>query len=393
MSTDNSFLRFTKNNFALAKNGDNPPIATLKYDGFLQMLPTETWFQISNSATSISFVAGVTVELIDKCENVVQNITSKFFYEIFTDSNGIEQIAFEFGNIVSDYSTKPLYLRITDNTNLNKWYSNSFLLTSYRSELTARFDYWSDSTLNGIDYDVAPYKQSIRFSDFYYNDNVDEENSKQYTKYDGNLIAYRSVITDLDQYNISAMDSFSFRRFQRLCQSPFVYLNYTRVIKSEVSKEARLGDTNWFNASFTCNPQNETLTYIYQFYEPFNAVSRFVANNSIYTLTNFNTAISGGIYINFNKAPSVLPTFEYKLYKNNVLVLTASANTIATNKLTLDDLSSYTFANGDFALVVNSNTVYNSIEFWDGYAINQWNWTIINGEYDNNDYNNDFLIN
>lgn len=269
---DNSFLRFTKNNFALAKNSDNPAIVTLQYDGFLQMLPNETWFQISNSATSISFVAGVTVELVDNCENVIQNITTNFFYEIFTDSNGIEQIAFEFGNINVDYSTKPLYLRITDNTNLNKWYSNSFLLTFYKSQLSARFDYWSNSTLNGIDYNVAPYHQSIRFSDFYYNDIIDEENSKQYTQYNGNLVDYRGIITELDQYNISSIDIFTFRRLQRLCQSPFIYLNYQRITKSEISKDSRLGDTNWFNATFVCNPKSEVLTYAYQFYEYFNLV-------------------------------------------------------------------------------------------------------------------------
>jgi len=385
---DYSFLRFYTS-FAVAKNSDNPAISTLRYQGFLQMLPTETWFQISNSNTPISFVGGITVELVDCGENVVQNITSQFFYEIFSDENGIDQIRYEFGNINVDYWSTPLYLRITDNTNLNVWYSNNFLLTANNSRLSARFDYWHPAKLNGTTYDGL--HASIRFADFYHNDIADEENSKQYTQFEGSVVDYRSIITPLDEYNISGMDIFTFRRLQRLCQCPFVYLNGVRVTRTDIKKDKREGDANWFAATFTCNPTNELFTFAYQFYEPFNQVSRFVANNSVYTLSGFNTAIGvAGIYINFNKAPNLTAGFEYKLYKDDILVLTSSANSIATNKLTLTALSSYTFANGSYSLVVN--TVYNGIEYWGGFPIDTWNWTIQDGEFDADDFTNDFLI-
>jgi len=389
---DNSFLRFSQD-FNIAKNGDNPAIATLPYDGFIQMLPNETFFQISNSATPINFAGGITVELIDKCGNVQLDITNNFFYEIFSDSNGVDQIAYEFGNINTDFGSKVLYLKITDTTNFNVWYSTNFILTTYKANLSARFDYWSDKELNGIAYDIMPYKQSIRFSNFYFNDDVDEENASKYTQYNGNEVEYRSIITPLDEYSISSVDTFTYRRLMRLCQSPFIYLNNSQITKSDISKEKRIGDTNWFTATFVCNPKYIPFTFEYQFYDFFTDVSRFVANNSVYTLSGFNTAIGvDGIYIDFNKAPSVLPTFQYKLYKDNVLVLTASASTITTNRLTLDDISGYTFANGSYSLVVNANTVYNGAEFWDGFLINTWTWTIQDGEFDADDFTNDFLI-
>jgi len=385
---DYSFLRLTQS-FDTARNSDNQPIVKLPYDGFVQMLPNETFAQLSNSPTNITFVGGITVELIDKCGNLVLNITSNFFYSIFTDSKGIEQIAYEFGNINQDFQTKPLYLKITDTTNGNIWYSTSFLLTNYQSNLSTRFDYWSDKQLNGIAYDVYPLKQSIRFSNFYLNDDVDETNASQYVQYNGNQVEFRSIITPLDEYVISNIDTFTFRRLERLFQSPYLYLNSFQISKNELTKEKRLGDANWFTATLICNPKYIPFTFEYQLYEPFALSNRFVANNSVYTLTNFNTVLaSDGIYLEFNKIPSVLPTFEYKLYKDDVLVLTASSSTVATNKLTLTALSSYIFANGDYSLVVNANTVYNGIEFWSGFIFGQWVWNIGDGEFEETEFDN-----
>ena len=75
------------------------------------MLKTE-WNIFTNKCweTSIAFVGGISVDLIDGCGDEVVNIDSNFYYG-FVDSSGVNQIAFEFGYIGTDYWTKPLYLK------------------------------------------------------------------------------------------------------------------------------------------------------------------------------------------------------------------------------------------------------------------------------------------
>jgi len=386
MARDNSFLRLTKNNFAAAKNGDNPNIVTLPYNGFIQIFPNETCMQISNATEDIVFVGGITVDLIDCSEKVVDDITANFYYTSFTDSRGIKQIAFEFGNFNKDYSTTILYLRITDNTNGNKWYSNSFIITYYNFKQTTRFDYWADGLFNGIAYDIAPFKQSIRLSNCYYHTPVNEVNLQQYTKYSGKQANTRSITTYLKKYLIDNVDFFVNDRLNAMFESPFVYIDTERVMISNYNVGERLGSTNWFTGEFIANPQDEEYVYQYQIYKPFDDVATFVAQNSFYTLANFNTALTSGLYIQFNKAPLVVPTFEYKLWENGSLVLTGNDTTIVGDKIYLDDLQAYTFANGEYAITVASDLAYSGIEYWSGFNATDWNFEILSGEYDNTEY-------
>ena len=270
---DNSFLRFTKNNFAAAKNSDNPNIVTIPYNGFVVLFPNETICQITNSPTDITFVGGITVDLVDNNENVVSNITSSFYYSTFTDKLGIKQIAFEFGNLNQDFGATILYVRITDNTNLNKWYSNNLILTYSQYKKTTRFDYWSNSELNGIAYDIAPFKQSVRLSGCYYHTPVNENNVSQYTKYSGKQANYRSITTYLKKYLIDSIDLFTNDRLYSLFEHPFIYIDTERVQISNYSVNERLGDSNLLTADFVANPQDEALVFVYQLYQYFNLIT------------------------------------------------------------------------------------------------------------------------
>jgi len=188
MTTDFSFIRLTKNDFALAKKADDPNIATLLYGGFIVQKPSETFLQISASNTDIAFAGGIQVDLIDCNGLVIRNIDANFFYEVFVDASGISQIAFEFGNIGVDYWTKQLYLKITDLVNNNVYFSNGFLITNYKSELTTRFDYFNQTKIYNISYDLAPYKQSVRFMNCYDHTPVNTREVKQYTNSNGTQV-------------------------------------------------------------------------------------------------------------------------------------------------------------------------------------------------------------
>lgn len=383
---DCSFLRFFKNDFASAKRGDNSPIVTIPYDGFIVQKPNEIFAVKTASSFDIAFAGGITVDLVDCSDTVRLNIDNKFFPASFTDTNGVQQIDFEFGNIGQDFSTTPLYLRITDNGNGNKFYSNNFLVTNYETDLSVRLDFWHPTQINNFGYDVRPFKQSIRLSKFYLNDTVNEEKEGNYTQYGGNLVSYRSIITDLDQYITPQINRDNYTRLLRLFQSAYVYLNGVRVTKSALEKEERKGDTNWFPAKLTVNPKDETFTPTYQLYQPFNAISTFVAQGSTYTLINFNTALGTGLYINFNNTVFVDPSFQYELFENGTSVLTGTAYTLSGNRIYLDDLQTYTFSNNTYEITASG--LYNGVDVWGGFALGDWTFIIAAGEFDASEFDN-----
>ena len=201
MNRDFSFFKLYKNDFASAKRGDDTPIAKLNYKGFLAQKPNELFHVITNEVTDISFVGGITVELVDQCETVKANISSNFYYNGFVDRFGVQQIEYTFGFIGIDFYTTPLFLRITDNTNGNKWYSYNFLVTY--PEISTRFDFYSPSEINAIAYDLASFKiQSVRIVNCYDQTPVNEKNLTQYTKYNGKQTNFRNITTYKRKYLI-----------------------------------------------------------------------------------------------------------------------------------------------------------------------------------------------
>jgi hypothetical protein len=171
--------------------------------------------------------------------------------------------------------------------------------------------------------------------------------------------------------------------------SPFIYVDSQRVTVNDFQANERVDQTNFLPAEFTINPQDETLPFSYGLFQPFAPSARFVFNNSIYTLANFNIGVGTfGMYIDFNKIPFTLPSFEYELWENNVLVLTSNVYSITGNRLYLDDLQTYTYANGVYSIVVKPNGVGNGVELWQGYAFNEWITTITNGEFDDTEFDN-----
>lgn len=311
---DFSFIKLYKNDFDSAKNADDAPITHrknngLQYNGFIIQKPNETFLQISAGETSIAFVGGISVDLIDSCGDEVVNIDSNFYYEGFVDSSGVNQIAFEFGYIGTDYWTKPLYLKITDLTNGNIWYSNGFLITYFKADLSTRFDYFNQTKIHNISYDLAPYIQSVRIADCYDNAPANKRDLKQYVNSNGFQSNYRTITTFLRKYLISAVDYFINDRLEVLFSHGLVYCNLERVVVSDYKAEERVGSTNFLNAEFTINPQNQTLTQSNQLYEYLDLVS--FSPSGIYT--------------------SQVPVYGNRTF-SNIFSLPFGSNTVITSK-------------------------------------------------------------
>lgn len=387
MNVDYSFIRLTKNDFEVAKKGENPNVATLIYDGFIMQLPNETFTQRSNNDDGIAFAGGISVDLIDKCGNLVQNIDSNFYYTSFVDDNGVNQIEFEFGMIGQNYFTMPLYLRITDQINGNIYYSNGFLVTDYYKDLSTRFDY-----KNANDTIV----KSIRIANCFHDTQVNKLDLKNYTTTRGFQTSYRQVTTYLQKYTITTLDFFANNRLVDLFSHSVIYINSMRCSVSDYKTEDRKGETNVMSAEFTINPLNEIYNWSYQIYQPIQINALELANNSIWTKTNFDyrvgTLLNGCFLIQFDKTLNDAYTdkaINWKIYKNGVLLreLTTAFFLDFSFKISLGlDLSDFT--NGTYSLVVNPIQNLSGVENWNGIALNEWNFTIADGQYSNTDYDN-----
>lgn len=228
------------------------------------MLPSELFLQITNLDSDISFAGNIKVELINSCQEVLQDITDSFFYDEFTDIKGIKQIAFEFGNIGIDYHLELLHLKISHTVSDAVWFSTAFLITDNLQEETTRFDYKKESYFKGISYDRANYFQSIRLQCFKSDIDTSSE-SNEYTQLSGNIISLRKITTYIDKFKFYVCDFFTFNRLVVLLNHDLIYINGKRISnKPQPTKGDRVVDSNFFELDFEANPTEETRTFATQ---------------------------------------------------------------------------------------------------------------------------------
>jgi len=385
MNNDVSFIKLYKS-LSEAVASENPPVSEINYTGFVQQLPNETFLQISSSDESISFVDEFTADLVDGCNNLIANINYNFYAEFRVDSNGITQIAFEFGMIGTDYGSTVLHLRLTDSTNGNVWYSSPFLITNNNKKISTRFDYWSESKFNNISYDLFERKQSIRLSNCYDNTAVNKRDLKQYLQSNGMQVSYRSVTTYLRQFILNAIDYFVNDRLEVLFSHPIVYVNRERADVSDFKVDERKGDTNWFSGEFTINPKRQYLEPEYQIYEGLEIILYFPLQN---TVVSEQQNIEG----TFNK-PVTLGMGTIQVFKDGSLFETFTEADI----LLVDDNFRFKINTafydvvGLYSIVISSGLFLNGIETVEVVNPN-WLFTIADGEYDDADYEGeDYLI-
>jgi hypothetical protein len=381
------FIKLYKNDFQSAINADDTPVQKLRAGGFIVQKPNE-YFQITTSGdTSISFAGGIQIDLIDCQGNVKLNIDNNFGYTTAIDSNGVSQISFAFGYIGIDFWTTQLHLRITDLVNANVWYSNGFLITYFRTDLSTRFDYFNPTKIYNISYDLLPYVQSIRFAECYDQTPANKRDLKQYVNLDGKQVNYRSITTFLRKYNIEAVDYSINDALEVLFSHGQVYCNSERVVISDYKVEDRKGDVNYLTGEFTINKQGQTLPLNYQIYPYLSVVSKTPAHLGVYTIATLPS-----IELLFNKNISISADFEIKLYKGGVLQSIAPTTYDITGNL-LAITPSYSFTNGSYMIVIEPNLITAGAESFSGFGATEWTFTVADGEYDNTEYSNEYLLN
>lgn len=386
MIEDFSFIRFYKNDFLSAYNNERPSIATINKEVFLLVPTNKTIFQKSNTNFNFTLVGSIKVELIDCCQEIIQDVTSNFYYQGYVNAKGINQIDFEFGNVGIDYYRKPLYLKITDLVNGNLFYSNGFNITNYEIGKASCFDYYANGYFRGASYDILPFKQRIFFTNFYYND---DENSLEFNKYvdgGGFEVAYRHLTTYLKSYIFDKLDLATSNRLYELFSHDFIYLNEQRATISSYKTEKREGQTNFKSASISVNFKNEKFKFAYQLYQELKVITLNLPSGSQSTLTSIIDLFT----ITFNKPITNINNSVAKLFLNGIEVFSALITSIGT--ISTIDFTNYTWLNGNYYITIDNGLINSSNELFNGFISGEWNFKIISGEFDSTEFdNNEFL--
>lgn len=372
-----------------------------RYNGFVKMLPNETFLQITNCKEDIAFGNNIEVDLIDVCQNVVKSldINENFFFEEFTDIKGIKQIAYEFGNIQQDFYEELLFLRLKHTASDAVWYSTGFFVTDNLKEETTFFQYTAGGYFQGISYDIKPYFQTIRLTCF--KSDIDPQTEAEtLTQLSGNKYALRPIVTNQDKFIFYTCDAFTYSCMVRLLNHPIVYINDYRAntTATNLTKGDRENDSNFFNVEFQSNPpeKEEKQSRFYQIYQALECIYKMPLGE--YTIDAYNTATdnSGYFQLTFNKPFEITSDISAKVYKDGVFFAEFDHTKFYNESpnLYIDTSASPITETGVYTVVIGANNVFNGVEYWQGFEYGQWEFTIVGAEFDGTEFDStEFLTN
>jgi hypothetical protein len=376
---DLSFLRL-ETTFNDAKYTRASSATSIFYLGQIILRPNETYTQTTNTKLGIAFDGNYKVTIVDCNDKELQDITNNVAINERT-INGLPQIDFEIAQIGTDYNAKTVYLKFEHTVSNYVWWSNPINITNTFNHISTRFDY-----KNAPD---ALYQSIVLKCFFSVNDG--DSSSNEYTTQYGRKETSRMVSTEYENYIFEKIDNFTYRRLNNLLRKSVVFINGNRVTtKQTLPSQERTGDTNVFNIDFQVPiDYNETFTYQYQIFPKFSLIGKYPSTT--YTLADLGNDIIGS----FNRSFSV-GTGTLRLFKDSLLLKTYNVSEITESGFDfLADISSIIVANGSYYINFDTGLFISSFnEVLEGITnTTDWAFLIANGEYDNTEYSNEYLIN
>ena len=373
---DFSFLRLET---TLSKALDTNPSRSASIPRFdqIQLLPTDIYLQVSNTKDGIAFDDNYSVYFVDLCGTVLNDVTS---YIAINDVliNGVNQIEFEIAPIPLDYYKKEILLKFVHTISLKEWFTNPFVYTPYNGYQTTRFQYLTSD---------SEFYQSINLNCYYRKPNQ-ESTSKEYIKIDGQKVNSKVIITQLENYYFDYCNGFTYRRLSKLLSEPIVYINGNRKTnRFTIESGDIIMDTDCFDLEFDIAVNyDETLNVGFQIFETFDAIEYLPSGE--YTLSD----LSETLFIQFNK-DIVLGIGTLTVYKDDVLfhTFTELDCTIVGSTLTITD--NLITENGSYYVLI-SESLITSINS-ESFSVTEpetWAFTVTDGEFDSNDFTDEFLI-
>lgn len=398
---DRSFIKLN-NTLAEALSLGDYKTTQIAYHFSVQLSPTESYLQITNNATGVVFNGTYKVETIDRDGKVLDDVTPNVFIEQYTDSKGVTQCAIEYINLTVDYHGRAVMLKLTNTTNNNSYYSNPLKITNKNIEKTIRFDYKNFNSLEGIDYQIVPYYQSIRIFCEYVGVIDNSEVGEYFQISTGNTISNRLLEKTAHDYVLERIDLQTYTALKKTFAHDEIYIDNIRVSNNPLIKEnGRVGKTNQFGASFNLY-RNESDIYVYD-YQIFSGglslVSTQVAMDSVYT----TCTVDPNLEMNFN-VPVELGVGTIKIYDalgslpiTPLVTYTEADMTIVSNQLSIPNV----FGDGNDIPSIGSYYILVSPGLVSAIGIpyvgivndTEWSFVFSVGQYQGTNYdNNEYLV-
>lgn len=383
---DYSFIRFSET-LAKANLLKDSPLANIRYQEVIQLLPNEHYLQKTNTENGIAFNGDYQALIVDSKDNTLADITENVAIEEYLDRNGINQIDIEFYKLGLDFYKKPVHIKLIHTTSESVYYSNSLYITDYEKEKTSRFDYFNYSVFFDIPYDKTDNYQSIRLQLWFNNLEDKTEVSDYYQISNGNTISTRPLYKQAELYACEMMSNFAFERINAMLLSDVIYIDGVRMTnKTTLKSNTRIQSSNIFKTEFSCykNYKDNYLPYPFIFV-PLTLLSYYP--DGIYTLSSFVEEISGS----FNRNVT-LGSGTIKVYKESTLIATYNETDISIIENVFNiDISGLITENGIYSVVVSDGLFKANAEVFSGVS---WGFQIADGEFDSTEFNNDeFLTN
>lgn len=358
---DFSFLRL-RDNLDDAMNLSESPVIDIEYHGQVHLIPGETYLQISNSPTPITFNSNYTVFLVDRCNNEIQEITDNVFVHQFTDSNAINQVVWEWINTV-DLPGRLVCLRFTNTVNDDVWWSNPFVTTKQNSRFTSRYDYKSKGIHDGIQYDIADFYQSIRLST-YFNNYINESTRTEYHQISTGITVTGRNIKDIrEEYICHQYSQFAIIRTESMLTSDEVYTDTVNTFSSTpIEFEEREGDSNFVEYKLILNKNYNRI---------FNYSLQIAQQLQIVSLSPQGEFPQASIFANFSatfNSAITLKTGNIQVYRDTALIgqfdqghMTVVGSTLSIDVSSNTDVSNP--VNGNYSVLMSSGLVKSNYGF------------------------------
>ena len=340
------------------------------------------YMQTTNTKLGIAFGGNYEVLVVDSCDKELYNITTNVAIEEFIDNNGLNQIHFE---IVpnKDFWAVPVYLKFIHTVSGLVWYSNRFLMTDYDVLYTTRFDYKPSAT--DVHYKSIEVQCKRQQNDI-------ESSSKEYKTDTGLKRVSRLIPTEMEQYLFENIDNFTYRRMNLdLFTAQVVYVNgYRMTDKFTVNSKPQKGTTNVFSIDFKpAVSYAEVYTPAFQLFEPLALISK--SPFGVYILAGVPNSIIGI----FNRNV-ILNTGNIYLYKAGVLVQTFTESDVTVTGDQFEvDITGLITTNGEYSVRMSAG-LFTTVLYETSAGITtdtEWLFEVADGEYDNTEYSNEYLIN
>ncbi len=287
-----------------AQNLDESPLATLRYTSQIQLIPFDPlpYTQIT-AAKDISLTVGDDYKVyLVRCRDNYEVEVTNHVNLTNVQVNGRAQLRIIISYLLQDFGTDPVYFKIDRigdaNPNLKVYYSNKFLVTANKKELTSRIDYKNIYNVfdNGT-VDRTARLESINLQ-FYFNNHVDSTDVETYYQITRNQnINTRILINELSEWQTQIFDAWTYKRLARAFYGGRCYINQIRNYPIDgLDYQNREGHTNVSEMTFVTDPDDKD----------FYSISPIIIDESISFIpfrVNSSTFVDSEFYINQTEIP------------------------------------------------------------------------------------------